>query len=171
MHLKGLASRASGRIKCSKAGYGLPCKLGQPVIIIGIDNSELSAGKGYPPGAGKTEFAIRAGIEMPAGSVEPDYPPPANVACLLFTAEHRAVCTHHPDRKKTIVATNMIRIAYVVMRIAYCRFYHVIPSKNPTTETTKKSSPSILCTNLRLSCENGGFFWVRKSITAGGIRR
>ena len=49
MHLKGLASRASGRIKCSKAGYGLPCKLGQPVIIFGIDDSEFSAGKGDPP--------------------------------------------------------------------------------------------------------------------------
>ncbi len=98
---------------------GEPLKFGQPVIVLGIDESELSAGKGNSSGRFGACFEGTAWVEIGAGLFELYYPPSADVAGPLLTAEHRTVGAHHPDRKKAVIATDMIRIAYVVMRIVY----------------------------------------------------
>ena len=75
MHLNVLPSHPSGSVNCFKTGYGLPSKLGQPVIIAPIDDSKLSAGKGYPPGDGQAEFDIFGRREIGAGIGEKKSPP------------------------------------------------------------------------------------------------
>ena len=119
VHLDHFSAISSGGVHCCAAELGVPVKLSQPVIVLGIDKGEFSLGKGYSAGRFGAGFEGAARIEIGAGLFELDYPPSADVAGSLFTAEHRTVRAHHPDRKKAVIATDMIRIAYVVIRIAY----------------------------------------------------
>ena len=119
MHLNIFSITYSGGIKFGFGrSVGVPVKLRQPVIVLGIDESELSAGKGDPTGRFGGCFESTAGVEIGAGLFETDYPPSADALGFLFAAEHRTAGAHHPDRKKAVIATDMIRIAYVVMSIA-----------------------------------------------------
>ena len=120
MHLNGLARQLSGSIKCSKAGYGLPWEFDQPVIISGVNQCEFAAGKRNSPDSGWIFFPVFVGTstrrtedtaraKIGAGLFEKNYLPPAGQIVLLHTDLRRPVRAHHPDRKKTVVATDMIQ--------------------------------------------------------------
>ena len=127
VHLNMFSLALSDGIKFVFAGsVGKPLKFGQFVIVGAINKCEFPAGKRYPAdgfGAGFAVFVetstrckeIPAGVEIPAGLFEADYPPPADKVGLLFAAEHRPVGTHHPDRKKAVITTGRD-----------CRLYHFI---------------------------------------------
>ncbi len=132
VHLDGFSGISCGGVKCISPWCGGPFIFAQLVIIGRIDESEFSAGKGYSPdgfgaflpvfvGTSTRRTEGTAGIEIVAGLVETDYPPSAGVSGFLFAGQLRTAQAHHPDRKKAVIATDMIRIAYVVMRIAYHR--------------------------------------------------
>ena len=133
MHLYGFAVVLSDGVKCSAAELGKPLKLSQVVIVIGIDEGELSASKGDAAddfGAGFAVFVetstrrkeSAAGVEIGAFIVEEYAPPSAEAALPLLAYKERSVRVYYPNRKEAVIATNF--------RIFYCQFsiFHLFSS-------------------------------------------
>ncbi len=64
-----------------------------------------------------------ARVEIGAGGAKTNLGPPANEVDLSAAHEDMAAQADQPGGKTAVVATDMIRIAYVAKCIAYCRFY------------------------------------------------
>ena len=79
---------------CSMAGYAMPTKFAQLVIIFGVNEGEFAAGNGDPADGLVAEFKIPARIEVGAGLFEEDGPPPAGAVGFLHTHQGRAVGAH-----------------------------------------------------------------------------
>ena len=106
VHLNMFSITFSDGIKFGFGGLvGAPLKFRQLVIVFRIDDSELSAGKGNPPGRLGACFEGTAWIEVGAGLFEQYPPPPADEIGLLHTCQDRTIRIHHPDRKKAVIAT------------------------------------------------------------------
>ena len=121
VHLEAFAPGASGGVKSVAVGVDEPFIFNQPVVIVCIDDGEFSLCKGYRPGYRQAELEISGRVEIRAGLVQLKNMPFADPACPLHAYQGRAVGADGPGRKNTVIATDMIRIAYVVMRIAYHR--------------------------------------------------
>ena len=107
VHLHFSACYYAASVECTEAGGGRPCEFGQPVIIISVNESEFAFCKGYSPDGFGAGLKISARIEIRARLFEKDYPRPADEVGPLFAGKGRPVRTHHPNRKKTVITTNM----------------------------------------------------------------
>ncbi len=119
VHLEAFSLEASGGVKSVACRFvDVPFIFNQPVVIVGIDDGEFSLCKGYRPGYRQAELEISGRVEIRAGLVQLKNMPFADPACPLHAYQGRAVGADGPGRKNTVIATDMIRISYVVMRIA-----------------------------------------------------
>ena len=85
-------------VGCSCATIGEPSKFSQLVIIVGVNECEFAAGKGYPPDGFGAEFKISARIEIGAFTVDMHPPPSADEIYPLHTHQHRPTRNYHPQR-------------------------------------------------------------------------
>ncbi len=108
----------SNDVKCVGGMFGVPFIFYQPVIIDGVNECEFALSKRYPASSIFTGFKGTARVEIGAFIVKGDDPPSALKVCFLAAGKDRTALADYIGRKKTIVTTDMIRIAYVVMRIA-----------------------------------------------------
>ena len=106
MHRNGCSIAAPGGVKCIAAGgAGGPSKFDQSVIIVGVNEGELSAGNRDPAGVRKTEFVIFARIEIGAARVEVETAVGADIASSLVAYQNRPANTDYPDGEMAVVAT------------------------------------------------------------------
>jgi len=84
--MDGFSSVISGGVKYFAGRPDVPLKFNQLVIIFRINNSELSAGKGYPAGSVVAQPAICRRVEIPANVIALNHPPSALKIGPLTTA-------------------------------------------------------------------------------------
>jgi hypothetical protein len=108
---------SGGSIKGFGSTRGEPIILTQPVIVICIDDSEFSAGKGYPAGGLGIGFEGFAGVEIVAGGVKANLGPFADEIDLPAAYEDIAAQTDHPDRKTAVIAADYIQ--HIKSKIKY----------------------------------------------------
>ena len=94
MHHKLFSVVGSGGVKGVDALVGNPWKFRESVIIGGVNEGELSAGKRDATDGLVAEFKIPARIEVGAGLFQEDGPPPAGAVGFLHTHQGRAVGAH-----------------------------------------------------------------------------
>jgi len=108
MHHKLFSVAGSGGVKGVAALVGHPVKFREPVIIAGVNEGELAAGKRDPPDRFCACLERTARIEIGAFTVDMHPPPSTDEIYPLHTHQHRPIRSHHPQRKKTIITTFMI---------------------------------------------------------------
>ena len=172
MHLDGFAVLFSDGVKGLSAELGEPLKLGQVVIIRRINDGKPAASDGNATGDRQTEFDVCSRIEIRAGVGEKKSPPSVLKTTSVSAGKNGTASADYPGRKNAVVATPFIfnfqmSIFYLFSSPTRSASF----TKYSKFRNYKKSSPPTLCTNLRLSCENGEFLWLRKSITPGCKRR
>ena len=159
MHLDGFSVLFSDGVKGSAAKLGEPLKFGQQIIIRRVDDDKLSASNGNATGDRQTEFDICSRIEIRAGIGEKKRSPSVLKTTSVSAGKNGTASADYPGRKNAVVTT--LGIFYFQISIFY--LFSSPPTAASFTKYSKfrdykKSNPSILCTNLRLSCENGQFF-------------
>ena len=118
MHRHSFSLNIADRVKGMRAGNGVPLMVAQPVIVIRIDDGEFSKGNRYYPLGVHAEFEIGTRVEIPARVIKADFSPFTLEVALKSAHQHRPINPHHVGRKNAVIAADMIRISYVVMRIA-----------------------------------------------------
>ena len=108
MHLNGFSFATPACIKCFAAAVSYPLKLGQLVVIDSVNDSEFSAGKGYPTNGSLTELAICTGVEIFAGTVEMENSCPWGKTLLLIADKYSPARAGYVGRKEAVVATSAI---------------------------------------------------------------
>ena len=122
MHHNLFLVAGSGGVKGVAPLADKPSKFAQLVIIFGVNEGEFAAGNRDLPDGRWAFFEGFARIEIDAARVEVETAICADISPFLLAYQNRPADTDYPSGKTAVITTNMIRIAYVVMRISYCRF-------------------------------------------------